>query len=336
MKTLTALVCLFALTLIGCASAGRGPAKVDDRIRVILDTDIGNDIDDTWALAMLLRSPRFDLRLVTTTDGQPEYRARLVAKLLTIAGRNEIPIGLGPDAGKPTGKEKESRWLGNYQLSEYKGLVLCDGVGEMIRTIKSSRRPVTVISIGPLQTLAAALDRDPSIARNVNWVGMQGSVFKGYNGSDKPGPEFNVKLAIPAARRVFAAPWRTAAITPLDTCGLPGVSLSGAQYHQIQRSDDPLLRAIIDSYAAWSGAADRNQHNASTTLYDTVAVYLADPANRGLLQLQTHPIAVTNDGMTVVKDGARPMNVATGWNDLAAYRDYLVHVLTEQPRALEH
>ena len=36
---------------------------------VILDTDIGGDIDDTWALAMLLRSPELDLRVGTTCTG---------------------------------------------------------------------------------------------------------------------------------------------------------------------------------------------------------------------------------------------------------------------------
>ena len=50
-----------------------------DKIPVILDTDIGSDIDDTWALAMLLKSPELDLKFVTTTTGDPRYRAKIVA-----------------------------------------------------------------------------------------------------------------------------------------------------------------------------------------------------------------------------------------------------------------
>ena len=51
------------------------------KIPVILDTDIGGDIDDIWALAMLLKSPELDLRLVTTNTGNTEYRARVAARL---------------------------------------------------------------------------------------------------------------------------------------------------------------------------------------------------------------------------------------------------------------
>ena len=49
------------------------------RIPVILDTDIGNDIDDTWALGQLLNSPELDLKLVLTSTGDTEYRARVAA-----------------------------------------------------------------------------------------------------------------------------------------------------------------------------------------------------------------------------------------------------------------
>ena len=64
---------------------------------VILDTDIGDDIDDTWALAMLLRSPELDPKLITTTYGKAEYRAKLIAKFLSTVGRTDIAVGLGAE-----------------------------------------------------------------------------------------------------------------------------------------------------------------------------------------------------------------------------------------------
>ena len=76
------------------AAAG-GRALAAEIIPVILDTDIGDDIDDTWALTMLLKSPLLDLKLVTTTRGKAEYRGKLVAKILTAAGRTDVPVGLG-------------------------------------------------------------------------------------------------------------------------------------------------------------------------------------------------------------------------------------------------
>lgn len=64
-------------------------------IPIVLDTDIGFDVDDVWALAFLLRCPEFDVKLITTCTGDTRYRAALVAKLLQIAGRTDIPIGIG-------------------------------------------------------------------------------------------------------------------------------------------------------------------------------------------------------------------------------------------------
>ena len=49
------------------ASAGEGNTKIP----VILDTDIGDDIDDTWALGFLLRSPEFDVKLVVGDHFSP-------------------------------------------------------------------------------------------------------------------------------------------------------------------------------------------------------------------------------------------------------------------------
>ena len=48
-------------------------------IPVILDTDIGLDVDDVWALVFLLRCPELDVKLITTATGDTRYRARLVA-----------------------------------------------------------------------------------------------------------------------------------------------------------------------------------------------------------------------------------------------------------------
>ncbi|MGA2258608.1 MAG: nucleoside hydrolase, partial [Thermoguttaceae bacterium] len=76
--TATALVLSLAATLCTRPACAKTP--------VVLDTDIGDDIDDTWALALLLRSPELDVQLITTTCGKAEYRAKIIARLLTVAG----------------------------------------------------------------------------------------------------------------------------------------------------------------------------------------------------------------------------------------------------------
>jgi inosine-uridine nucleoside N-ribohydrolase len=53
------------------------------KIPVVLDTDIGYDIDDTWALGFLLKSPEVDLKLVVSDTHDTTYSAQLLAKFLT-------------------------------------------------------------------------------------------------------------------------------------------------------------------------------------------------------------------------------------------------------------
>ena len=81
------LLAQFAL----CTSAAVPPEPVP----VILDTDIGSDIDDTWALAMMLGSPQIDLKLITTAFRDTPTKTRLVAKLLERWHRTDVPIGTG-------------------------------------------------------------------------------------------------------------------------------------------------------------------------------------------------------------------------------------------------
>jgi hypothetical protein len=77
----TGLVLSLGCGLIGLLPAG-GHAAAPPPKPVILDTDIGDDIDDTWALGLLLQSPEFDVRLVVGDQGKNLYRAKLIAKFL--------------------------------------------------------------------------------------------------------------------------------------------------------------------------------------------------------------------------------------------------------------
>ena len=232
---------LFMLVLLGLTT--RTLAKTP----VILDTDIGGDIDDTWALVMLLKSPELDPKLITTTDGRAEYRAKLIAKMLTLAGRTGVAVGLGEGGRNGDGPQQD--WVRDYKLSDYRGVVREDGVAAIIDLIMTSPEPITIISIGPSQTVAAALNRRPEIARKAFFVGMQGSVFHGYGGG-AVSAEWNVAANVPAAKKVLSAPWKRATITPLDTCGR--VTLSGPRFQQLVKSDDPLVHALLENYRMWA------------------------------------------------------------------------------------
>jgi inosine-uridine nucleoside N-ribohydrolase len=301
------------------------PSAALHRTPAILDTDIGDDIDDTWALALLLRSPELDLRLVTTDYGKPAYRGRLVARLLETAHRTDVAIGLGPEVEGVRGEGGQAAWVKDYELAKFPGKVHSDGAQAIVDVAMAAREPVTLICIGPLPTVARALEREPRIAEHLRFVGMYGSVHKGYEGKASPDAEWNVKAAPAACRRAFAAGWPVA-ITPLDTCGL--VQLEGEQYRALCAAADPLTRAVLENYRIWCGAEAQRAERASTVLFDTVAVYLATSPDRAFVRMADVRLAVRDDGMTVVDPAQKPIACALEWRDLAGYREFLVKRLT--------
>ncbi len=301
-------------------------------IPVIFDTDIGDDIDDTWALVMLLRSPRLDVRMITTDYGNTVYRAKLVARLLEIAGRTDIPIGIGIQENENEGPQAE--WVGDYALSAYGGVVHEDGVQALIDTVMASPEPITLIAVGPSPSLAAALEREPRIAGKLVLAGMYGSIHRGYGNAPEPAAEWNVRASVEAARAVLSAPWADAISTPLDTCGL--VQLKGERYARVRDSKDPLLQALMENFRIWCPRTEwcRNDPEQvkikSSTLFDTVAVYLAE--ERDLVKVETLGVRVTDDGKTVPDAAARALGWATGWTNLDQFEVLLTDRLLGNAR----
>jgi inosine-uridine nucleoside N-ribohydrolase len=298
---------------------GRAEADAAQPIPVILATDIGDDIDDTWALGFLLKCPELSLKLVATEFGKAPYRAKLIGKFLEKTGHAGIPIAVGPE-GDPQGDGPLADWVKDYQLSSYPGQVHRDGVGALVSLIMSSPQPMTLICIGPMPNVAAALEREPRIAQRARFVGMDGSVRLGYGGTKPPCPEWNIKAAVAAAKKGLSAPWDIT-ITPLDTCGL--VTLDGARYRRLLGARDPVAATIVENYRVWSKArhTEAEAENHSSTLFDPVAVCLA--FSRQFCRMERLGIRVTDDGLTVIDDQAKPMNVATEWTNLDGFRDLL-------------
>ena len=320
-----------ALTAVGVSEAlAAKPGGKSEKSPVIYDTDIGGDIDDTWALCLLLKSPEFDVRLILSDyPKHPAYqktafRAKVIAKMLEAAGRTDIPVGLGAGKKEGRGKQRQEPWVEDYRLEDYPGTVHEDGVGAMIKTIMESKEPVTIIATGPVSNLEVALQREPRIAENARFVGMHGSIYVGYGGRGDPAAEFNVKCNPEALQAVFTAPWEKT-ITPLDTCGI--VHIGGERYKKVRESNDPLIRALLENYRIWSGREKGKQAGGSSTLFDTAAIYLA-ATDADLCKMETLPLRVTDEGMTVIdKDNGRKVRAAVEWKDLDAYKDWMVERL---------
>jgi len=301
------------------------------KIPVILDTDIGSDIDDSWALAMLLQSPELEPRLIVTESGDTVYRAKIVAKILERSGREEIPIGVGLRLGSEKGPQLS--WVKDYNIERYGGAIYEDGVKALIETVMESSEMVTLLCIGPLTNIAAALKAEPRIAEHARIVSMFGCLYKsplGYGGGDGGVvAEYNVKRDPKAAQTVLSAPWDIT-ITPLDTCGF--VKLRGERYRMIRECRSPLIRDLMENYKIWLRNRredwQRIFETESSILYDTVAVYLAFSSE--YLVMRDLGVQITEDGYTRISGEARRVHCAIEWKNLRAFKDMLVERLTSQ------
>lgn len=310
---MTALLCVLP-GYFCCMAAAGAP------IPVILDTDLGDDIDDTWALGMLLGMPQVDLKLIVTASDDTPKKTRLVAKILESIGRTDVPLGQGVKTSEQ-GIHQE-KWLGDYRLEQYKGKVHTDGVQAMIDLIKQSPQPVTVLVIGPQTNIQEALKRAPEIAKNARIVAMAGSVEIGYNGKKGSDAEWNVFKDVPAAKAVFAAPWDIT-FAPLDSCGT--LVLRGERFAKVDASKDAKAATVIANYREWANF-DKYPKGESSVLFDTVAAYLT--FDEALCEMKTVKLIVDDKGFTRPSDEGRPVHCAMGWKDRDAFENLLVKSLT--------
>lgn len=291
-------------------------------IPVIFDTDIGSDIDDTWALAQILKTPELDIKLIATDRDDTIYRTKLICKYLEAVSCTHIPVGMGCVTEHVYTNPRQAPWVADYDLDQYSGTLHKDGVDAIIQTIMNAPEPITLICVGPLPNIAEALKREPAIAERTHFVGMHGCVYKSIRG-DGAFPEANVKNDIPASQKVFTAPWKSIIITPQDSCSF--VTLRGEQYQAIRQSNDPALKALMDNYNIWAKGTAHDPEVASSILFDTVAVYLAYTTQH--LLMKKMGIHITDDGTTTPNDNAPLMDVALDWTDLDAFHTYLTERL---------
>jgi inosine-uridine nucleoside N-ribohydrolase len=269
---------LAGLAAIACAIAPAGrsqtpalPAANSAQL-VILDTDIGDDIDDAFALALVLRSPEMHLLGITTEFGDTELRARLVDRYLGAVGRSDIPVAAGIET--PASNHFTQAAYARQEPDRKHG----DAVDFLLSQIRSHPGQITLICIGPLVNVQAAIARDPATFRKLKRVVMMGgSVYRGYddgsgNGSQPrvrrpPDPEWNIRCD-PAGAQALLASGVPVFMMPLDSTQ---IQLKLPELLAIVSHNSPLTDQLTLLYHQWAG--DREWP--SPTLYDPVAVTYA-------------------------------------------------------------
>lgn len=215
--------------------------------KVILDTDIGSDIDDAFCLAYLLAQPECELLGITTVTGEADKRAMLASVLCKVAGKH-VPIF--PGAEEPLlvpQKQKQApqasalpRWAHDRKFPRGQAIEF------LKRTIHKYPGEVVLLTIGPLTNIGLLFRVDPEIPSLLRGLVMMCGIFT--NRLAGVGPlEWNA-IGDPHATAIV---YRSAAgihrSIGLDvTCQ---VTMNAKQLRDKLHSD--LLRPVLDFAEVW-------------------------------------------------------------------------------------
>jgi purine nucleosidase len=261
-------------------------------IPIVLDTDIGGDIDDAYALVLVLASPELDLRAVTTVSGDTRARARIAAKMLSEAGRGDVPV----TAGEP-GKKldiSQASWADGFTSP---ALRTESAVDRMKAEIDRGGGETVLVAIGPLTNVAALLKRYPEEKKKIRRIVlMGGSIARGYYPNSGPTAEYNIAADAAASQTVFSSGVQIL-MAPLDVTAR--LQLERPERELLFARPGPVIKALHALYVLWAHATPDLQ--GIPTLHDPMAVsLLIDP---GLCTTKPMAVEVDAQGMTRAAPG---------------------------------
>jgi len=316
---------LFALCILGVGGLWPTPLPAQTTptakpaSKVILDTDIGDDIDDAFALALALRSPEIEVIGITTAWGNTALRAKLANRLVKEAGVRSIPVL----AGVPTASDSnftQSEWASEGEAAPAHP----DAVEFLLEQAKNAPGEVTLLTIGPLTNIAAAIDQDAEGFRKFKRVVLMGGSIRrgygdlGYRPDHGPQPEYNIYRDVKAAQKLLAS-GVAIFMMPLDSTQL---LLDENKRTLLFSTGSPLTNALAALYFQWV----RVTRTPTATLFDAMAVgYTVKPE---LCPVEPMHITVDETGMTKPTTGTPNASVC-----LASDSERFFHFLL--PRLME-
>jgi inosine-uridine nucleoside N-ribohydrolase len=288
---------ILAVMIWGLAAGACCFAQSTAPQKVIIDTDIGDDIDDAFAVALALQSPELKIVGITSAWGDTKLRARLLDRFLQEAGRADIPVAIGIEKHHPREAAfSQARWAEAGPAAKAHPAA----VDFLLEQIRRQPYEITLVAIAPLTNIGAAIDRDPATFRKLKRVVMMGgSVYRGYDhpeGGTKSSPdrEYNIAMDVQAAQKLFQS-GVPIYVMPLDATQL---NLDEEKREQVFTRSSTLTDALALLYLQWS----RVRHLQTPTLFDPMAAaYVMVPE---LCPTKPLRIVVDDEGYTRPEPGA--------------------------------
>lgn len=305
--------------------------------KIILDTDIGTDIDDILALSLLLASPEAELLGVTTAYGDTKLRAKIVHQVLAAVGRaGEVPIA--PGGPSTLVGDRPIFWPGHEGKNldpDIPDSVMLDQRAEdfIIETVAAYPGEVTLIAIAPQANLARAILKAPETMRQVKQIFMMGGVFDLSRG-DLPAAEHNI-ISDPEAARIVFDFGLPITLFPLDVT--TRTALGPADIARLGRATAPLAELLFRELSNWMPFIQERHGRDFTHMHDPLtAAALVRPE----LVTRSERMAVRIEergeftlGMTVPDRHAQGAPVTVAFDiDVPAFQElFLTRVIHSAP-----
>lgn len=318
-----ALICLLILLL----TSGWTPHILAQSApeKIIFDTDIGDDIDDAFALTLALSSAKLQVLGITTAWGDTDLRARLAARLVAQITHADVPVTAGPKTHAQS-TFTQARWAEAWPEPRQ---AWPNAIDFMLDQIRRNPGQITLISISPFSNVGALIDRDPAAFRQLKRVViMGGSIHRGYNDlgflpDHGPDPEYNVAMDIPSAKKLFTS-GVPLYMMPLDSTQL---KLQEVLRTTLFSQGTPATDALAQLYEQWTASTQ----NPTPTLFDAMAV--ASAIDPGLCPTQPMHIVVDDQGYTRVTDGRPNAQVCLDSDSDKFFHFYIHAVLNPDPQS---
>lgn len=320
------LACAAALMLIRSGTMYAAPASDAGPLPVIIDTDIGDDIDDAFALIIALQDPHLRVLGITTAWGDTRTRVLLVRRVLATLGRRDVTVAQGP-ATTDAVPFTQRQWA----LRATDTAPAPDAIEFIREEVRKHPREITLVAIAPLSNIEALYRRDPDALRELRQVVMMGgSIHVGYNlGGAIPvaraSAEYNV-AADPAGLKVLLKSGVKVRMFPLDSTQ---VKFDEVRRERLFAYGSPASDDLTLLYHQWRLL---NTWGALTpTLFDVVPIaWLLRQSSCPLTEMR---IAVDNRGYTRPMAGVPNVDVCLSVDESAVLS--LVMDVLAQTEALQ-
>mgnify|MGYP000859425328 CR=1 FL=1 len=251
-----------------------------DKRKIIIDTDIGDDIDDALAISFALNSPELEVIGITTVFRNTDIRAKMAANLLKQAGR-DIPVYAG--CGQPIiNREDDSQIPCQYSrdMDEFIYSKETHAVDYIINKIMNSSNDISLVPIGPLTNIAMAILKCPEIKTKLKEIVLMGGCFYSHFN------EWNIVCDPEAARIVFEAgiPIKAVGLDVTLKCRLNENDLA-----MIDKSYSPVAKFLSELIKRW-----RDNTKSLPILHDPLAVCAV--FNDNILEMQNEKIVIETKG----------------------------------------